>query len=124
MTGRNPLARATGWRTIPLLGVTLALALVAPAAAQAMTFTVDASTQSSDAPLNKAADVTTGDCASTLPSGACTVRSALQAASKLAGDSTVSIPAGGTYELTISQTVPRADDGSVGNLAITDFGGV
>src|SRR5271168_1634954 len=115
MTGRIPQWAGHGRRAMPLLGAAIALALAVPAAADATTFTVDPGTQASDAPLAAAVDVAAGDCTSTLPGGACTVRSALQAASQLATSSTVSIPAG-TYELTIGQEANRLDDGSVGNL--------
>jgi CSLREA domain-containing protein len=104
-----------------LLGVAaLALALPVPSAlghpttatrAQATTFTV---ATTADAPHALPLD---GNCTSTLPGGACTLRAAIQAANVLGdGPHTLNLSTAGTYALTV--VGPNEDAGAIGDLDI------
>ncbi len=81
----------------------------APAAHARATFTVDSTLD--------AVDASPGDGLCADATGACTLRAAIQEANALAGDDSITLPAG-TYPLTI----PGADEdaGATGDLDITD----
>ncbi|HEX4110119.1 MAG TPA: DUF11 domain-containing protein [Solirubrobacteraceae bacterium] len=95
--------------------VVCAIALGVPALAGAATFDV---TSPQDAPL-AASPPGTNPCESTLESGDCTLRSAIQAAGASNDSSnTISVPAG-TYDLTLPQDDDDPDfSGAVGSLDI------
>lgn len=111
------------------LCASVAAVLGPPAAAQAATPTVFNVNDVNDAAWTGSA----GECVSSDPSpvapvgvtaGECTLRAALQAASALTTDVTVVVPAG-DYVLSRAQASgPRVDDGSIGNLVVSDSPGV
>ena len=84
-------------RAVPAVA---ALALLAPGAAHAATFTVSATTDAVDA------EVGDGRCASDGAGGRCTLRAAVQEAGAADGESTITLPAG-RYRLSIAP-VPQA----------------
>ncbi|HET9104310.1 MAG TPA: DUF11 domain-containing protein [Solirubrobacteraceae bacterium] len=91
--------------------------IAAPAIAQAQTFAVASTADVA------AADPTTG-CATSAASaahGACTLRSAVQAADAAASDSTITVPAG-TYTLTIPSDGAQ-DDATNGDLNVSTSNG-
>jgi len=94
-----------------------ALALLAPGAASAAVYNVSNTNDVA------AANPASGSCATPLLSaagGACTLRSAVQAANKVSGPSTINVSAG-TYKLTIAPSGP--DDDSTGDLNVTNTSG-
>ena len=92
-----------------ILGLLVALGGVAPPVAHAASFTVDSTTDATDASPGD------GLCASA--AGDCTLRAAVQEANALAGADTITLPAG-TYTLTIP---PAGVNGvETGDLNITD----
>jgi uncharacterized repeat protein (TIGR01451 family) len=91
--------------------------MLVPASASADVYSVS---NTNDVPAQNAAS---GSCATPLLSsaaGACTLRSAVQAANQVAGPSTINVAAG-TYVLTIAPS--GADDDSTGDLNVTNLSG-
>lgn len=100
-----PLYRRMGW--LVLLAAALLLLSSTPAV-QAATFTVNSTTDAVDASPGNGVCATAG--------AVCTLRAAIQEANALAGDDTITLPAG-TYGLTIAGT--GEDAGATGDLDIT-----
>jgi uncharacterized repeat protein (TIGR01451 family) len=92
----------------------IAMCLWAAPAAGADSFTVNDPT---DAPLANAAGTA---CASTTPTGSCTLRAAIQAADNLGGPSSIALAANTTYKLTIAPVAgPNGtDDPAHGDLDV------
>jgi uncharacterized repeat protein (TIGR01451 family) len=96
----------------------IVIAALAPSGAAAAVFSV---TNTNDV---VAANPGSGSCATapgSVAAGACTLRSAVQAANNVAGPSTINVAAG-TYKLTIAPT--GTSDASTGNLNITNTTGI
>src|SRR5438874_8281546 len=94
-----------------------ALALLAPGAANAAVYNVS---NTNDVAASNPAS---GSCATpplSAAAGACTLRSSVQAANHVSGDSTINVSAG-TYKLTIAPSGP--DDDSTGDLNVTNTSG-
>jgi uncharacterized repeat protein (TIGR01451 family) len=100
-----------------LLAAAAALALLAPAAARAAVYDVSNTNDVA------ASNPSSGSCATpplSAAAGACTLRSAVQAANHVSGPSTISVSPG-TYKLTIAPSGP--DDDSTGDLNVTNTSG-
>lgn len=103
------MGRPSRWLVALLFAATLSALLPRAEPAHAATFQV---TTTFDAPHTTPLD---GNCTSTLPGAACTLRAAIQAANFLRGAHTINVPAG-TYVLTLGG--PDEQLAAIGDLDI------